>query len=129
MMVQYLKTNSLDEELHVYVKARRPPHSRCFGQIDKKCFHATVKDIEDISELVSDLETDRKGIPVLLRHYLKLNATLLSFNVDKDFCNVIDGLIVVDLMRTDRRILRRFMGDEAMAEFVRRHEESTVAVP
>jgi len=128
MMVQYLKTNSLDEELHVFVKAKRPPRSRCFGQIDKKSFHASVKDIEDISELVSDLETDRKGIPVLLRHYLKLNATILSFNVDKDFCNVIDGLIVVDLMRTDRKILRRFMGDEAAAQFVRRHETETGAV-
>ena len=66
---------------------------------------------------------------MLLRHYLKLNATILSFNVDKDFCDVIDGLIVVDLMRTDRRILRRFMGDEALAEFVRRHEEGAVTVP
>ena len=122
LMVQYLKKNSFDAELHGYVKAKRPPKSRRMEQIDKKMFHTSVKDVEDISELVSDLETDRKGVPVLLRHYLKLNATILSFNVDKDFCDVIDGLIVVDLMRTDRKILRRFMGDGPMDEFVKRHE-------
>ncbi|HNX04368.1 MAG TPA: GNAT family N-acetyltransferase, partial [Opitutales bacterium] len=121
LMMQYLKKNSLDAELHGSVKAKRPPKSRRMEQIDRNAFHTSVKDVEDISELVSDLETDRKGVPVLLRHYLKLNATILSFNVDKDFCDVIDGLIVVDLMRTEPKILRRFMGDEAMAQFVKRH--------
>ncbi len=123
LMVQYLRNNSLDEELHPLVKARRPPQKGKFGQIDKKSLRATVKDIEDISGLVSDIETDRKGVPVLLKHYLKLNATLLSFNVDKDFCDVIDGLIVVDLMRTDQKIMRRFMGEEGTEKFLLRHRE------
>jgi putative hemolysin len=122
LMVQYLKNNTLDVNLHGYVKARRPPRSgNKMQQVDKKSLNASVRDIEDISELISDIETDRKGVPVLIRHYLKLNATILSFNVDKDFCNVIDGLIMVDLMRTDLKILRRFMGDDAVEQFTARH--------
>jgi putative hemolysin len=125
LMVQYLKNNTLDVDLHGYVKARRPPRSgRKMQQIDRKSLTASVKDIEDISELISDIETDRKGMPVLIRHYLKLNATILSFNVDKDFCNVIDGLIMVDLMRTDPKIMRRFMGEEASEKFIARHSAS-----
>lgn len=122
LMVQYLKNNTLDVNLHGYVKARRPPRSGVnIQKVDRKSINASVKDIEDISELISDIETDRKGVPVLIRHYLKLNATILSFNVDKDFCNVIDGLIMVDLLRTDPKILRRFMGDDSMQQFFARH--------
>ena len=128
LMLQYLQTNTMDADLHGYVHARRPPHQRGMKHIDRKSLRNTVRDIEDISELVSDIETDHKGIPVLLRHYLKLNATILSFNVDKDFCNVIDGLIVVDLMRTDPRILRRFMGDEGMTKFLRQHTNTVEKV-
>ncbi|MBN1403423.1 MAG: lysophospholipid acyltransferase family protein [Opitutales bacterium] len=124
LMVQYLRNNSLDQELHPLVKARRPPNRGKFGQIDKKSLRATIKDVEDISALVSDIETDRKGVPVLLKHYLKLNATILSFNVDKDFCDVIDGLIVVDLMRTDPKIMKRFMSDEGAEKFLKLHGES-----
>jgi putative hemolysin len=129
LIVQYLRNNSLDVELHPLVKARRPPGKGRLGQIDKDSLRTTVRDIEDISALVSDIENDRKGVPVLLRHYLKLNATILSFNVDKDFCNVIDGLIVVDLMRTDPKILRRFMGDEGAERFVREQQALPAPAP
>ena len=73
-----------------------------------------------ISAIVSSLGDD-KGIPVLLRHYLKLNGTLLSFNVDPAFSDVIDGLILVDLTKTDAKILQRYMGKEGYAGFMDHH--------
>jgi hypothetical protein len=42
--------------------------------------------------------------------YLKLNAKLLGFTVDRDFGNVIDGLVLVDLADVEPRILARYMG-------------------
>jgi hypothetical protein len=60
--------------------------------------------------LISGIESDGKGVPVLLKHYLNLNAKLLGFNVDKAFANVVDGLLMVDLRETDHRILNRFIG-------------------
>ena len=41
--------------------------------------------------LIAEIEHDGKSIPVLLRHYLKLNAQLLSFNVDKSIFGVEKG--------------------------------------
>ena len=70
-----------------------------------------VKDVDDISTLVSEIEDDGRGMPVLLKHYLRLNARLLSFNVDETFGSCIDGLIVVDLRTTEPKILKRFMGE------------------
>ena len=68
--------------------------------------------VEELSTLVADVEADRKGVPVLLRQYLKLGGELVAFNVDRKFANALDGLIVVDLRKTDARLLERYLGKE-----------------
>ena len=42
-------------------------------------------DIGELDRAIAGLESDGKGVPVLLRQYLKLNAKLLGFNVDPEF--------------------------------------------
>jgi hypothetical protein len=59
--------------------------------------------------------------PVLLRQYLKLGAKFLGFSLDRSFGNVLDGLIMVDLTLTDRRLLDRFMGSEGAESFLAFH--------
>jgi putative hemolysin len=75
-------------------------------------------DVEDLSDVISDLEPSRNGIPVLLRQYLKLGGKLLGFNVDPEFSNALDGLILVDLCKTEPRLLERYLGKRAAAEFL-----------
>ena len=88
----------------------------------KQVGKALVADVEGLSELVSSLEADRKGIPVLMRQYLKLGGKLLAFNVDKDFSNALDGLIVVDLLETGRKQLERYLGKQGLADFLAYHQ-------
>jgi hypothetical protein len=71
-----------------------------------------VGDVEALANCVAALEDDGKSLPVLLRHYLKLGGQVLAWNVDRDFADVLDALLVVDLRRTDARLLRRYMGTE-----------------
>jgi hypothetical protein len=42
--------------------------------------------------------------------------------VDRKFSNVLDGLVMVDLRRTEVAVLERFMGREAAASFKRYYE-------
>lgn len=81
----------------------------------------TGLDIEDLSDCVADLEPTRTGIPILLRHYLKLGGKLLGFNVDPEFSNVLDGLIIVDLTQTEPRLLERYLGKAETAKFLKYH--------
>ena len=74
-----------------------------------------------VSSIVSDLESDRKGIPVLVKQYLKLGGRILAFNVDPDFGDGVDGLILVDLRRTDAKVRAHYMGAEADAAFRAHH--------
>jgi hypothetical protein len=53
----------------------------------------------------------------LLRQYLKLGGKLLGFNVDRDFGDALDGLIVVDLMQTDPKVLGRYIGKHEAEAF------------
>ena len=74
--------------------------------------------IEEVSAAVATLEPDGKGIPVLLRHYLRLNAMLLEFNIDPDFANALDALVLVDLREAPARILQRYLGARGLAAFL-----------
>ena len=71
--------------------------------------------------LVSKIEKDNKGVPTLIKHYLKLNGQFLAFNRDKAFANVIDGLVWVDLIKTDPKLLKRFMGRQGVKAFYAHH--------
>ncbi len=77
-----------------------------------------LRDMDEISALVADLESDNRGIPVLLRHYLSLGGKLLAFNLDPDFGHVIDGLLLVDLQQTECKPLQRYMGREGYASYL-----------
>jgi putative hemolysin len=76
-----------------------------------------VSDLDELSEIVSALEADGKGIPVLLRHYLQLGAQVLEFSVDRSFSGVVDGLIVLDLLEVPPPTLARYLGQAAARDY------------
>jgi putative hemolysin len=57
--------------------------------------------LEELSASLQDIEADSKGVPVLIRQYLKVGGRLLGFNVDPKFSNALDVLVMADL-RTAR---------------------------
>jgi len=78
-------------------------------------------DIDQLSNMVAGLEPDGKGAPVLLRQYLRLGGRVLGFNIDRDFANALDCLILVDLRKTDPRVLRKYMSESSWARFQQKH--------
>ncbi len=116
LMVDFLARERGDSALSGLVKPKNPMKEKLAPE-ERAVFAPLVKDVDDISGLVSEIEEDNKGMPVLLRHYLRLNARLLSFNVDPAFGHCIDGLIVVDLRTTEPKILKRFMGEQGHLQY------------
>jgi hypothetical protein len=57
---------------------------------------------------------------------LKLNGHFLAFNLDKAFADVIDGLIWVDLLKTDPKTVARFLSYQGMLNFYKRHSPELV---
>jgi putative hemolysin len=121
LIVQYLRRKLSHPEISAYVKPRHPFRTRkLFGLTDKDIAE-NLGGIEDINALVSEIEDDGKGVPVLIKHYLKMRATLISFNVDPDFSDVLDGLLLSDLTQVDPKLLGLYMGKERAAAYLEYH--------
>ena len=121
IMVAFLQDNKLHPQLASMVKPRNPFRYMRSRRLMREFISANLQNVDDCSALVSSVETDGKGIPVLLKHYLRLNATILSFNVDKAFSDVLDGLIMVDFTEVDFRLLSKYMGDENCRDYRLKH--------
>ena len=123
LMVKFLSAYRQSPEFAPLVRARNPFRERpSLGDRSSKLadelMGARVWDVEELSALIADVETDRKGVPVLLKQYLKLGGELAAYHVDRRFADTLDGLIIVDLRKTDARVLERYMGKDGAAEYL-----------
>ncbi len=121
LMVRFLRDNCLHPALAREVQARQPFHFGKSNTVHREFVSSGLNNVEAFSTLIANLEEDGKGLPTLLKHYLRLNGTLLSFNVDKAFSSCLDGLILVDLLETDPKLLAKYMGEEACAAYLEKH--------
>ena len=122
LLVDFLKANCIHAGLAAGVRPRHPVRR---GQ-DPLWDPGDIGDFADldrIDEVLSNLETDRKGAPVLLRQYLKLGGRILGFNLDRRFGDALDALIMVDLAACEPRLLQRYMGREGARSFLAHHAE------
>ncbi len=58
-----------------------------------------VTSLELVNKIVCDIERDEMAIPILIKKYLQLNSHVLAFNVDHDFCDGLDALMLLDLKK------------------------------
>jgi putative hemolysin len=122
LMVEFLRSANPDDVLSRMVQARSPFKFRG----DWEGFSGAL-DLAELSALVAELEKDGKGVPILLKQYLKLGGKLIGFNVDAKFSNALDGLIVVDLAAADPSLLERYMGRDGARKFLEHHRRKAVA--
>lgn len=115
LLMAFLHQNHLDSDLSNLVEAINP------RVVNPAPALAIPQSVEEADRLVTEAERDGKGVPILLRQYLKLNAKLLGFNVDPQFGDALDALMMVDLTKVDAAILNRYMGRQATAQFLARH--------
>ena len=124
LLVDFLRGQHFDHLLGGLVSARHPfLRSRALRSLGGEL--AMLGALEPLAALVEDLEPDGKGVPILLRQYLKLGGKVLGFNVDADFGHAIDCLLLVDLRQTDPRELRKYMSKDGVARFDRKHRLRT----
>ena len=127
LLIDFLRRHCFDAQLARLIKPRRAfrrTHSLAALNGDL----ARLADLDDVSQLLEEIEPDGKGAPVLLRQYLKLGGRLACFNVDETFSGVVDGLIVVDLLRTEPKVLQKYMGREQAAAFIQYAREQPRAL-
>lgn len=121
MIYRFFESRVQDESLAGLIEPRRPFRPGLLHRWDCRAMCRALRDLDELSEPITDVEADGKGLPILLRQYAKIGGKLLGFNVDRKFSNVLDGLVVVDLRQTDPAVLDRYMGREPAQAFRKLH--------
>ena len=125
LIVAFLK-NHHRVELARYVKGHGPKRSNLLKKrLGLKSASGLIDNVQDLSDLISCIEPGCGGIPILLKHYLKLGGKFLGFSIDPDFSNVMDALIIVDLTQTNRTVMERYMGKAGADSFLRFHDRAS----
>jgi hypothetical protein len=90
--------------------------------------NSILEPVEEFKDFfISDIEPDSKGVPILLRHYIRLGGKALAFNIDPNFGNCLDALVIIDLVQVDPAMLDRMMGRSASLNFRLCHTPSLIA--
>jgi putative hemolysin len=65
-----------------------------------------ISSMELINKLVMDIEDQEYGIPVLIRKYIQLNSQALAFNIDHDFCDALDALMLLEVKKIPEDMIK-----------------------
>jgi putative hemolysin len=109
-------------DLSGMVKPRRGYRKPLLVPKHVKRLGSLLKTVDELSDSISDLEADGKGVPVLIRQYVKLGGQFLGFNVDPNFSDALDGLIVADVRKVQGPMLDRVLGKAGAAMFRAHHK-------
>ncbi len=107
---EYLKCHCMNHDLSSHVTAKTPPKRMNLLSEDAALLPTALGDLRLLSALVSDAEPDGRSIPVLLRQYLRLGGEMIAFNVDKEFGDTLDCMVLVDLHHAPERLTTRYYG-------------------
>ncbi len=112
LILSYLQQNMMSEELAAGISALHPPKDLGLLSEDARLLPTALADSRLLGTLVSELEDDGKGIPVLLRQYLRLGGRMAAFGIDDNFGSTLDCFVIVDMRQTPERVLQRYCGKE-----------------
>jgi GNAT acetyltransferase-like protein len=97
IIVAFIKRYYFNHQLAQYLTPQKPFKPK----VDKVDIEMLAKNLDPelqaLDNLIEDIEPHHIRIPVLVRQYLKLNARFISFNLDPNFSDVLDGFIILDL--------------------------------
>jgi len=95
LIVAFVKRFYFNKQLAKYLKPRKPFKVKT-KDIELKALMRNLNGVlQNLDNFVSDIEPDHFKIPVLLKQYVKQNARFISFNVDPNFSDVLDGFMIL----------------------------------
>ena len=94
MIVDFVKTHFYNNEIAQYFKPKTPFQVQ-LDNIDMN--QIAGPRLKDLEKFKATIEPAHIKIPILLKQYTKLNARFISFNLDPNFSDALDGLMLLDL--------------------------------
>jgi len=105
LIIKFIMANYFNYELGQYVKSRKQFKVK-IKDMDIDILLQTAKDdINKLDKIIGDFEITNDKLPVLLKKYISLNAKIVGFNIDPNFNDCLDGLLVLDLFDVPMKVV------------------------
>lgn len=109
IIMTHLSQHHFDHQLAAHIHPRTGAEG-IDAPIDPRLIEK-VESISLIDRIVGDIEKDERKIPVLIKKYLQLNSHIVGYNVDHDFCDALDALMILDLEQVPENRLQMILKD------------------
>jgi hypothetical protein len=109
-MAHWLRQHAWRKDLEALV---RPVHRLPVPLTWRRTLASTVENLPDfelLSSAIRDVEPDSKGLPVLLRQYMKTGGKVACVGLDPAFGNCLDALVVTQVSQIPKQTMRRLLG-------------------
>jgi putative hemolysin len=97
LIVEFVKRYYFDHELAQFLKPRKPFKVKTKKVDIEVLLENMPPELGALDNFIEDIEPEHFRIPVLLKQYARQNAKFISFNVDPNFSDVLDGFMILDL--------------------------------
>ncbi len=105
MIIAFVKRYCFDHKNARYFEARTP-YKPIVNEIEIEDqitqFDGKLKNLETFLESIEQINI---RVPILLKQYSRQNAKFISFNIDPNFSNALDGLMLLDLKNVPKETL------------------------
>ncbi len=105
LIIRFVMDNHFNYDMAQYIKSRKQFKLKGKGVDTEILLENTKDDINKLDKLIGDFEITNDKLPVLLKKYISLNAKIIGFNVDPNFNDCLDGLIVLDLFDVPIKVI------------------------
>jgi putative hemolysin len=96
LIVAFIRKYYFDHDLAAHLRPRKPFRFKV-DKVDVEMLASHLgEELQSLDSLIEDIEPAHIRMPVLVRQYLKLKARFISFNVDPNFSDVLDGFILLN---------------------------------
>lgn len=97
VIVEFLTRYFFDQHLAQWVRPRKPFRLKS-KHINARLLAQNLKgEFDALENFIETIEPGHFKVPVLFRQYLRQNARFVAFNVDPNFSDCLDGLMLLDL--------------------------------
>lgn len=97
IIVEFVRRFFYDKGLAELVSPRKAFRPK-IKSVDTRLLAENLRgEFDALENLIETIEPSHFKVPVLFRQYLRQNAKFIAFNVDPNFSNCLDGLMILDI--------------------------------
>ena len=119
LMIEFMRSHYYDSAVAQYIHPKKEFKVKLKDRDKNLFFEEVESDLNKLDKIIDDLEPEMR-LPVLIKKYIKQNAKVVSFNVDPNFNDAIDGLMYIRISELPESTIKPVLDE--MSEQIQKEE-------